>query len=113
MLTQWLPLSCSSPSMNDTLADFTLNINHGATQGQGFILLSRSLGSAVKRNVSVPDPTVRLLSLYQNLTDGNVLKQSFAGFQNPLVISLVVRERFWIVCLYLFFLYFTKLHICR
>jgi hypothetical protein len=36
MLTQWLPLSCSSPSMNDTLADFTLNINHAASQGQGF-----------------------------------------------------------------------------
>jgi hypothetical protein len=47
MLGQWLPLSCSSPSMNDTLADFTLNINHAASQGQGFILLSRSLGSAV------------------------------------------------------------------
>jgi hypothetical protein len=33
MLGQWLPLSCSSPSMNDTLADFTLNINHAASQG--------------------------------------------------------------------------------
>jgi hypothetical protein len=89
MLTQWLPLSCSSPSMNDTLADFTLNINHAASQGQGFILLSRSLESAVQKNGSVPNPTVELHSRYQNLADVNVLKQQFFyGFQNSLALSL-------------------------
>jgi hypothetical protein len=51
IMSQWLPLSCSSPSMNDTLADFTLNINHAASQGQVF-LLSRALGSLIRNNGS-------------------------------------------------------------
>jgi hypothetical protein len=51
-------------------------------------LLSRSLGSAVQKSGSVPDPTIELLCRYHNLADANVLKQPFAGFQNPLALSL-------------------------
>ncbi len=57
MLVQWLPLSCSSPSMNDTLADFTLNINHAASQGQCFFAESEPWIRS-SENVSVPDLTV-------------------------------------------------------